>query len=97
VIRYMNTNYYLVKLNAETGERLTYQGRQYSNAQFAQALGISGYPTMAFFKPDGGIITTVSSYFPTEKFLPIARYFGGGDYKTMTWDAYAKKNNVKLN
>ena len=62
VIKFVNNNYYPVKFNAEGTESITYQDFTYTNPNYqegrkgrnsqhllANALKISGYPTIVFF------------------------------------------------
>ena len=64
VVKFVNANYYAVKFNAESGDPVTWDGKQYANPnhradlpptrrnyphQFTQAMGIRGYPTLLIF------------------------------------------------
>ncbi len=67
VIAFINENFYPVKFNAEGTEEITYQDFTYTNPNyqegrkgrntthfFADALKLSGYPSLVFFKDDDG-------------------------------------------
>src|SRR5215510_179475 len=49
VMEYLNQEYVVIKLNAESDSKLTYKDKSYTEASIAQAFGITGYPTIIFF------------------------------------------------
>src|SRR5437867_842985 len=59
VAAYLNERYVVVKLNAESANKLSYRDTSYSEAGFAQSLGVHGYPTILFFDPAGELITSL--------------------------------------
>ena len=84
VIKFVNNNYYPVKFNAEGTESITYQDFTYTNPNYqegrkgrnsqhllANALKISGYPTIVFFKENGDLIQPIVGY----KLLSKLKYF----------------------
>jgi len=91
VVAYMKDHYVSIKLNAESSTSVMYKDTSYSQIQIAQALGVKGYPTIAFFDSDGNLITKIPSYLPPERFLPIVKYIGEDYYKKMSWDEYEKQ------
>ena len=74
VINYVNKNFYAVKFDAESGEDVTFKGTSYKNPsynpnarrksphQFAQALGISSYPTIIYMDEEMNIIAPIKGY-----------------------------------
>lgn len=91
VVKMAKKSFVFAKINAESNEKLTYRGQQYSYRQFAAALGISGYPATVFFNGKGEFITKVSGFVKPDKFLPILRYFEGEHYTKMSFDDFMKK------
>jgi thioredoxin-related protein len=72
LIAYLDKNYYTVKFNGESGETITFNGKEYKNPQynpgipetrrnsmheFTGALGLRGYPTLFIFDPKLNKIT----------------------------------------
>ena len=75
VIKYVNANYYAVKFDAESGKDVTFKGNSYRNPgynpygrgrnsqhQFAQALGVSSYPTVIYMDEELNIIAPIKGY-----------------------------------
>ena len=88
---YINDHYIPVKLNPESATRVTYRDTAYSAGEFAQGFGITGYPTIIFFEPDGKPIDRLAGYVDANQFLPIIRFIGEDFYKKMSWDDFKKQ------
>lgn len=104
VAEYVNKHYYAVKFNAEGTEEIHYNDFTYTNPNhnpdrkgrnsqhfFANALKISGYPSIVFFDENGGVITPVVG-FKTPKQLEIfLKMVVNDDYKRLkTQEAWKK-------
>ncbi|HTK81394.1 MAG TPA: thioredoxin fold domain-containing protein [Bacteroidota bacterium] len=93
VMDYLNSQYVVIKLNAESATKLNFKDKEYSEAGMAQALGATGYPTIVFFDGKGEPITSIPGYVDAERFLPILTFIGDDSYKSMTWEEYTKKSS----
>ena len=89
---YLNSHYIASKMNPEKEGKLTYDGKEYSQRDFGQALGVNGYPATAFFNEKGEVLTVVPGYIKADEFLHILKYFGDGIYKTTKWEDYAAQS-----
>jgi thioredoxin-related protein len=107
VIDFINENFYAVKFNAEGTEEVTYQDFTYTNPNyqpgrkgrnathfFADALRISGYPSMVFFKDDGELIQSVPGYRTPKQLEIYLKMIANDDYQNLTtveaWEEYQK-------
>ncbi|MFO7998016.1 MAG: DUF255 domain-containing protein [Bacteroidales bacterium] len=92
IIRYINENFYPVKLNAEQSDPITFRGTEFINQNagqrrsahdFAIALlrGKMGYPSVAFFDENLNLITAISGYRPPEKMEPLLVFFSEDVFK----------------
>jgi len=88
----LNKNFILVKLDAESQKKLTYDGKQFSEQEFAQALGVTGYPTTVFLQPDARPITSLPGYVEGDRFATILAYIGDDHYKSASFDDYLTKS-----
>lgn len=88
VMKYLNDSFVVAKLNPELDETVVYKGKEISNGEFAQSMGIHGYPTLLFFDSSGEVITGLSSYLKADDFLHVAHYVGDDIYKNMKWEEY---------
>ncbi len=93
IAEYLHEHYVTVKLNPETNTTVTYKDTAYSAAQFAQGFGVTGYPTIIFFEPDGTPIDRLGGYVDASHFLPIIQFIGEDFFKTMSWQDFQKKQS----
>lgn len=75
VAKYVNKHFYAVKLKADSDAKLTFKGQEFTNAEFARALRISGYPTVVFFAENFSKFQPVSGYRKADEFKEILELF----------------------
>jgi thioredoxin-related protein len=98
VAAYLNSRFVASKMNPEKSGKLTYDGKEYSQADFSQALGIRGYPATVFFNEKGEVLTVVPGYIAAKEFLPMLKYFGEGVYqKGTSYEDYIKNGGATNN
>lgn len=107
VIDFVNEHYYAVKFNAEGTEEITYKDFTYTNPNyqkgrkgrnathfFADALRLSGYPSLVFFKDDGELIQAVAGYRTPKQLEIYLKMIANDDYLELTtveaWEEYQK-------
>jgi thioredoxin-related protein len=91
---YLNQNYVLVKLNAESSDKEMIDTTVATDAQIASAFGVSGYPTTVFLSSDGKPITAAPGYMKPDEFLQVLHYIGDDYYKKMEFPEYLKSQGV---
>jgi thioredoxin-related protein len=94
VKKFLNENYVLVKLNAESSEKEKIDTTEITDAQLAAAFGVNGYPTTVFLTSDGQPITAAPGYMKPAEFLNVLKYIGGDFYKKMEYPAYLKSQGI---
>ncbi|MEZ4859441.1 MAG: thioredoxin fold domain-containing protein [Flavobacteriaceae bacterium] len=114
VIQFITKNYYPVKFNAEGPEEITFEDFTYTNPNyqperkgrnathfFADALRLSGYPSIVFFEEDGKLIQAIPGYKTPQELEIFLKMIANDDYKKLTtsaaWDAYQKKFKGEFN
>ena len=93
VIEYVNKYFYAVKFNAESGESLTFKGNTYKNPsfnvnstirnsqhEFANALGVSSYPTVIYMDENLDIIAPIKGYLTPNKIELYLKLFAEDKY-----------------
>ncbi len=75
VVDYVNKNFYAVKLKADSNDKVTFKGQEFTNGQFAQALRVTGYPTIVFWDKNFSNFQPVSGYRQAEEFRKILEMF----------------------
>ena len=99
IIRYMNEQFYCVKLNAEMKDTLVIDGVTFTNPnpsgrsthQLAVELlrGKMSYPSYVFLNEASQHLTVIPGYHPATEFEPMLHYFGEDAYKgTTSWEEY---------
>ncbi|WP_439474460.1 thioredoxin family protein [Algoriphagus formosus] len=70
VIKYVNENFYAVKLNAEDTKRtFDFMGKKFSEAQLAAAMRVRSYPNFVVIEPTLQNIAQLPGYRPADAFL----------------------------
>ena len=101
IAQYVSENFYPVKFNAETKDKIIYKDKTY---EFILRPGLGGYhelaaellqgrfsfPTVVFLDEDFEFIQSIVGFKTPEQFEPIITYFGTGFYKSMPWNSYKK-------
>lgn len=108
VVNYVNKNFYAVKFNAEGTEEIMYKDFNYTNPNydpnrkgrnsqhfFANALKISGYPSLVFFDEQSNVIAPIMGYRTPEQLEIYLKMIAKDDYKKLTtaeaWQKYEKE------
>ena len=101
VSKYMQDNFYMVKMDAEGKDPIVYQGKTFKYVpsgrrgyhELAAALlqGKMSYPTVVFLDESLNMLSPVPGYQQVEPFMQIAKYFGDNIYKDKDWQSYAGK------
>lgn len=100
LVKYINDNFYAVKLDGEGKEDITYkdytfkykgQGRRGYN-EFAAALlnGKLSYPTTVFMDAEMQLLDRVPGYLNEQVMEKVTAYFATEKYKTEKWDDFVK-------
>ncbi len=78
-----------VRLNPEKPGTVHFMGQEYQNGQFAQAAGVTGYPSTGLFTPQGEFITIITGYLDIPKFNGMVRYLKEGHYRKLSYEDYS--------
>ena len=101
IVKFINDNYYAVKMDGEQKEDITFQGKTFSFEkvergrgyhQLAAAImkGKMSYPSTAFFDVNKQLIQTVPGYLTEKRFEKILAFFTNDNYKTKKWPEFEK-------
>jgi thioredoxin-related protein len=78
VREYLQSRFVTVKLNAESAERASYMGRDFTARTLASGFRVTGYPTTIFLRSNGEHIVNVPGYVPADRFLLLLEFIGDG-------------------
>ncbi len=108
VVNYVNKHFYPVKFDAEGTEEVMYKEFNYTNPNhdpkrkgrnsqhfLANALKISGYPSLVFFDEKSDVIAPIVGYRTPEQLEIFLKMIANNDYKKLTsadaWGKYEKE------
>ena len=74
VAEFLSANFALAKVNGESPAKLTWQGKTITEREFAKAVGVTGYPSTFFMKPNADMLGGVPGYIKTPDMLIYAKY-----------------------
>tara|TARA_R110000868_G_scaffold28241_28_gene106239 strand:+ start:3375 stop:3902 length:528 start_codon:yes stop_codon:yes gene_type:complete len=97
VVKYVNSNYYAVKFNAEGNEVIDYKGNTYSNPNYNPELAnrrnsqhqlagyfqINAYPTIVFADEQGELIAPIRGYQTPTQLELYLKMFKSNQHKEM--------------
>lgn len=100
IVRYLNENYYPVKLDAEQRNDINFKSKTYhfvtqSNVGFNELAaeflkGQLSFPTIVFLDEHLNLIQAIQGFRPPEQFEKIMTYFGEDNHKKVPWNKYEK-------
>lgn len=84
----LESKFVIVKLNAESENKLHYRDSSMTHREFARVVGVTGYPATLFFDENLKPITLLPAYVKAEKFAQILAYIGESHYKNKSYQDY---------
>ena len=95
VAAYLAAHFVTVRLNAESAEAVTYQGRSGTARSLASQFGVSGYPTTVFLTARGEHLVNVPGYVAPDRFMQLLRYIGDGHMdRGEKWEAFVSHSGA---
>jgi thioredoxin-related protein len=96
VAKYVNKNFYAVKLDAESKEDIVLNGKTYRfNSQYkAHELAVEllqgkmGYPSTIYLDEKFNMLTPVMGYYDAKEFDKLLRYYGENHHKKMAYEEF---------
>lgn len=102
IAKYMSENYYCVKFNAETKEKIVFKGEEYVNTGRYSSLATflmqnqMSFPTTLYFDEQLNMLSAVPGYMDPKQAEPILSYFVTNSFKTTPWEEYQKNFKSSL-
>ncbi len=90
VASYLTQNFVLAKVNGESSAEIHWKGKVMTERAFARSVGVTGFPTTYFLKPDADIIGGAPGYIPPDNFIIYAKYVSTKWYEKGTPLEYLK-------
>ena len=80
-----------VRLNAESKEKVVFNGRTYTEEDLAKSMGVTSYPSTIFITPEGKTIGYQPGYMDATLFSRLLRFVASGSYQTTTFETFEDK------
>jgi len=91
VIGILNENFIVVKVNAESNNKVIENGEEITERELAKLYQVTGYPTTWFLESNHGRVAPLPGYVTTEQFIPVLNYIGEGWHKSISFKEYMEK------
>jgi thioredoxin-related protein len=88
----LKKDFICMHINPETSkETITFDGKTFKPMEFAQALGVQGFPALVFVDKEGKLITLIPGFIPPEQFIQYLHYIKDECYaKNVKFEDYEK-------
>jgi thioredoxin-related protein len=81
VAAFLTRYFALAKVNGESSAKLTWNGKSLTEREFARAVGVTGYPSTYFMKPNAELLGGVSGYIKSPDMMIYAKYISTKFYE----------------
>lgn len=93
VVEILKANFIAVKLNPEVQQDVSFNNERVNGGRFAQAMGVSGYPSTLIFGGDGTPITKIDGFQQAQQFATLLTFIGEDHYKTKSFQQFRSEMN----
>jgi thioredoxin-related protein len=70
----IKSNYHPVTIDLDSKEKITFNGREMAEREFARRMNVSATPTILFINPDGEVLAHQIGYNPADRFEALLRF-----------------------
>lgn len=87
----LNKNFVIVKVNAESNNKVIENGEEITERELAKLYQVTGYPTTWFLESNHSRVAPLPGYVASEQFIPVLNYIGEGWHKSISFKEYMEK------
>jgi thioredoxin-related protein len=95
VANYITRNFVLAKVNGESSAKMHWKGQEMTEREFTRMVGVTGFPTTFFFKPDLDVVGGVPGFIRPHDFMIYARYVGTRWYEKGNLQDFMKEQQAR--
>ncbi len=93
---YLFEHFIPIRINAESDEKTTFMGKEYSYRQLTSAFGVTGFPSLAYLSPQKEVITVIPGFVKKDQFLDILSYISKDCYaKNISFDTFKENGDCQ--
>ena len=89
----VDAHFYTVRLDAESDERIVFNGESVAMKDLATELGVSSFPTTVFISAEGQPIGLQPGFMDATMFSSLLGFVGSDAYRNQTFEAYVQNRN----
>ncbi len=94
VYDYINEKFVPIKVNAESNNKVKFDGKEITEKELTMGFGVNSYPAIFFMENEKTSIGTAPGFMDAEQFYTISTYVGTNSYKNMTLEKYREKPKI---
>lgn len=80
-----------VRINIESDSSVRYLGQEFTEREFAQALGYQNVPTTFFMNSSGEVVGQQPGYLPVDVFSTLLEYVGSGAFESVSFEEFEQR------
>lgn len=77
----VNNNFYSVRIDIESEEKVTFKGEEWTKKELSQEFGLYATPTFIFIDTDQSIIGNKAGYMKKQEFKDLLNFVANEEYK----------------
>jgi thioredoxin-related protein len=94
VYNYLNNKFVPIKVNAESQNKITFNGKSLTEQELAMAFQVSSYPTLFFLTQEKETIGQVPGFIDAGEFYTLASYVATDSYKNKSLDQFKSAQKI---
>ena len=88
IYNYLNEKFIPIKVNAESKNKVKFDGKEMTEKDLAMGFQVNSYPTIFFMENEKNTIGTAPGFIDPLQFYTISTYVGSNAYKKMTLEKF---------
>jgi thioredoxin-related protein len=89
--------FYPVRIDIESHQKVTFNGKEFTEQNLAREFRVSGTPTVIFLDAGGKIIGVQPGYLPTKIFDKLLAFVGNDLTGSISFKTYLKEHGIEIN
>lgn len=95
IIEVLNESYVPIRVNGQSGEKVSVDGKEISERQLTGKYGVHAYPATWFLKPSGERIAPRRGYVKPDEFLYILNWVKDDLYDELSFQEFVKQEQKR--
>ncbi len=88
----LNRYFYPVRIDAESGQEITFLDESYTMQDLSLQFGVRSFPTTIFLSPEGEPLAVQSGFIEAQQFYQMLSFVGSESYQSKSFQQYIESN-----